>query len=69
MHARPTGLEAVSAMGEFAGAEATAQGNITVYLPELHVLTPEALRKLARTRSLEQWIDYNPEGVPHADHA
>lgn len=51
------------------GAEETAQGTITVYLPESHVLTPDALRKLARTRSLEQWIDYNPEGAPHADHA
>jgi hypothetical protein len=51
------------------GAEETAQATITVYLPESHVLTPDALRKLARARSLEQWIDYNPEGKPHADHA
>ncbi|MBI3463825.1 MAG: hypothetical protein HY000_12330 [Planctomycetes bacterium] len=51
------------------GAEETGQGTITVYLPESHVLTPDALRKLARTRSLEQWIEYNPEGAPHVDHA
>jgi hypothetical protein len=51
------------------GAEETAQQTITVYLPESHVLTPDALRKLARARSLEQWIEYNPEGTPHADHA
>jgi hypothetical protein len=51
------------------GAGDTAQETITVYLPESHVLTPDALRKLARMRSLEQWIEYNPEGTPHADHA
>jgi hypothetical protein len=51
------------------GAGDTTQGTITVYLPESHVLTPDALRKLARTRSVEQWIEYNPEGAPHADHA
>ena len=51
------------------GAEETAQGTITVYLPESHILTPDALRKLARARSLEQWIEYNPDGVPHADDA
>jgi len=45
------------------------QGTITVYLPEKQVLTPEALRKLARKRSLEQWIDYDVEGIAHADHA
>jgi hypothetical protein len=50
------------------GAAETAQGSITVYLPESQLLTPDALRKLARARSLEQWIEYNPEGVPHADH-
>lgn len=50
------------------GAEETAQETITVYLPESQVLTPEALRKLARARSLEQWIEYNSDGVPHADH-
>ncbi len=44
------------------------QETITVYIPEKHVLTPEALRKLARSRSLEQWIDYDIEGNAHADH-
>lgn len=47
----------------------TDQQSITVYLPEKQVLTPEALRKLARTRSLEQWLDYDVEGIAHADHA
>lgn len=51
------------------GAEEVAQGTTTVYLPERHVLTPDALRNLARTRSLEQWIEYNPEGEPHAEYA
>lgn len=51
------------------GAAETDQDSITVYLPQKHVLTPDALRKLARTRSLEQWIEYNPEGAPHAEHA
>jgi hypothetical protein len=45
------------------------QQTITVYLPDKHILTPEALRKLARTRSHEQWIDYDPNGAPHAEHA
>jgi hypothetical protein len=49
--------------------ERADQESITVYLPERHVLTPEALRKLAKTRSHEQWIDYDQEGRPHADHA
>jgi hypothetical protein len=40
-----------------------------VYLPEKQVLTPDALRKLARTRSLEQWVNYQVEGIAHADHA
>lgn len=51
------------------GAEEITQGTKTVYFPEAQVLTPEALRKLARVRSLEQWIEYNADGVPHADHA
>ncbi|HEX5244270.1 MAG TPA: DUF4365 domain-containing protein, partial [Tepidisphaeraceae bacterium] len=51
------------------GAAETTQQSITVYLPETHVLTPASLRKLARARSLEQWIEYNADGVPHADHA
>ena len=45
------------------------QESITVYLPESQVLTPNALRELARMRSLEQWINYNVEGIAHADHA
>ena len=49
--------------------ERADQETITVYLPEKQVLTPEALRKLARTRSLEQWLDYDVEGRTHADHA
>ncbi len=48
-------------------AAESAQGTITVYFPESHVLTPDALRKLARVRSLEQWIEYNPDGRPHAN--
>ena len=44
------------------------QETISVYLPETQVLTPDALRKLARVRSLEQWHDYNVEGIAHADH-
>ncbi len=51
------------------GAEEVDQGSITVYLPEAHVLTPDALRKSARARSLEQWITYRPDGAPHADHS
>lgn len=51
------------------GAEEVAQETITVYLPETQVLTPDALRKLARARSLGQWIGYNADGAPHADHA
>jgi hypothetical protein len=51
------------------GAADAAGKKVTVYLPEKHVLTPEALRKLARARSLEQWIEYDPNGAPHADHA
>jgi hypothetical protein len=45
------------------------QETITVYLPEKQVLTPDALRKLARKRSLEQWVNYQVEGIAHADHA
>lgn len=48
--------------------ERADQESITVYLPETQVLTPDALRKLARLRSLEQWIDYDTGGEPHADH-
>jgi Domain of unknown function (DUF4365) len=44
------------------------QENVTVYLPEAQVLTPEALRKLARARSREQWLVYDQEGKAHADH-
>ena len=49
--------------------EKADQETITVYLPEKQVLTPDALRKLARTRSLEQWVNYEVEGIAHADHA
>ena len=41
-------------------APETANRTITVYVPERNVLTPEALRGLAKTRSLEQWINYAP---------
>ena len=50
------------------GAPEAAQATITVYLPNSHVLTPDALRKVARTRSLDQWIEYNADGAPHDDH-
>lgn len=43
------------------------QVSITVHLPEKQVLTPQALRQLARTRSLEQWVNYDVEGIAHAD--
>jgi len=39
-------------------APETANQTITVYVPERNVLTPDALRGLAKARSLEQWIDY-----------
>lgn len=42
-------------------APETANETITVYVPERHVLTPDALRDLARSRSLKQWIDYAPD--------
>lgn len=42
-------------------APETANQTITVYVPERNVLTPDALRGLARARSLEQWIDYAPD--------
>lgn len=45
------------------------QLSLAVLHPETQVLTPKALRKLARTRSLDQWIDYETEGLAHADHA
>jgi hypothetical protein len=51
------------------GAVPVSQESITVYLPDSHLLTPQALRQLAMTRSLEQWIDYDPSGKPHAEHA
>lgn len=51
------------------GAEPVSQESITVYLPHSHVLTPQALRRLATTRSFEQWIDYDADGRPHAEHA
>lgn len=51
------------------GAPETAQQSITVYIPQAHVLTPEALRKIAKARSFEQTIEYNADGVPHADYA
>ncbi len=39
----------------------TTNSTITVYVPESNLLTPDALRTLARTRSLERWIDYDPD--------
>jgi hypothetical protein len=39
----------------------------TIYLPQDHVLTPDALRSLARVRSHGEWIDYSPDGKPHVD--
>jgi hypothetical protein len=42
-------------------APETAKESKTVYVPEANILSPEALRSLARTRSLNQWIDYDPE--------
>jgi hypothetical protein len=69
MFARAIDLAPMPPLGvSLRGAEEVNQGTMTVYLPEAHVLTPEALRKLARARSLEQWITYNADGVPHADH-
>lgn len=41
-------------------APETAQQTITIYLPERNVLSPEALRELAKARSLDRWIDYVP---------
>lgn len=43
------------------------QENVTVYLPEEQVLTPDSLRLLALKRSVGEWIDYNMEGIAHAD--
>ncbi|HEY0983239.1 DUF4365 domain-containing protein [Schlesneria sp.] len=43
------------------------QQTITVYLPEKQVLTPQALRELARIRSLEQWNNYDVEGIANAN--
>lgn len=34
------------------------ESNISVYIPEVNLLTPDALRRLARTRSCDEWIDY-----------
>ena len=51
------------------GAEHVLQESTTVYLPESQLLTPQSLRLLATTRSLEQWIDYDASGRPHAQHA
>ncbi len=51
------------------GAEPSSQSSITVYLPNTHLLTPHSLRNLAITRSREQWIDYDANGNPHAEHA
>jgi hypothetical protein len=42
-------------------APETASQTITVYVPARNVLTPDALRELAKARSLEQWIDYAPD--------
>jgi Domain of unknown function (DUF4365) len=42
-------------------APETANQTITMYVPERNVLTPDALRDLAKTRSLEQWIGYAPD--------
>jgi hypothetical protein len=50
------------------GAAPVSQGSTTVYLPESHHLTPESLRRLATTRSREQWINYDASGKPHAEH-
>ena len=70
MHTGPTGLETVSSLGEFAAQRRKQlKGRSRYIFPKANVLTPEALRKLARTRSLKQWIEYNAEGAPHADHA
>ncbi len=44
------------------------QETIAVYLPGNQVLTSKTLRELARTRSLEQWINDHVEGIPHAEH-
>ena len=51
------------------GAKEVDTAKPTVYFPHSHVLTPDALRKLAKARSLEQWINYDQTGAPHADHA
>lgn len=48
--------------------ERADQKTITVYIPEQQLLTPEALRALARARSREQWLDYDSEGNAHAGH-
>lgn len=42
-------------------APETANETITVYLPEENILTPDALREIARKRSLNEWIDYDVE--------
>jgi len=49
--------------------ERTDQETISVQIPVTQVLTPGALRELARTRSLEQWINYRVEAITHAEHA
>lgn len=45
------------------------QESITVYIPETQLLTPDELRTLARTRSLEQWLNYDLGSKPDANHA
>jgi len=62
----------MSSLGEpskCSGSKKNAQETITVYIPDKQVLTPEALRELARTRSLEQWLDYDVEGKTDANYA
>lgn len=48
--------------------EKADQKTITVYIPDQQLLTPEALRELARTRSRDQWLNYDSEGEAHAGH-
>jgi len=40
------------------GAPAGNDSSTTVYIPEVQVLTPDALRELASKRSREEWITY-----------
>jgi hypothetical protein len=47
-------------------AAEVAVDNVTVYLPNAHVLTPDELRRIAKTRAMAQSIDYNPGGEPYA---